>query len=288
MNNNYRFVFFGSSDLSVLVLEELKKSGFLPALIVTTMDKPRGRKLVLTPPEAKLWADKENILCQQLKTLRTPEAEELLRSYGEMDFFVVASYGKIIPQNILDIPKKGTLNVHPSLLPKLRGASPIKGAILNENETGVSIMLLDAEMDHGPILAQEKVLSWDMQTLPYEKDLKETLGKKGGEMLSEVIPKWMNNEITPIEQNHDLATLCGKIEKADGELDLSQDPEINLRKIRAYHVWPGAYFFQDHSGKKIRVNVKTAKIENDSLVLERIVPEGKKEMNYSDFLRGLR
>ncbi len=231
------------------ILDALKAAGFLPSLVVTVEDKPKGRNLILTPPETKVWAEQNNIPVIQPKTLRKPESLEMLTSHTKdgVDFFVVASYGKILPQEVLDIPKLGTLNVHPSLLPKLRGASPIESTILTENETGVTIIRLDADMDHGPIVAQEKVevSEWP----PYFTDLEKTLGEAGGKLLVELLPDWLLGKITEQEQNHAEATFCGKIEKADGEINLSDDPEKNLRKIRGYHVWPGAYFFKD--GKRI-------------------------------------
>jgi methionyl-tRNA formyltransferase len=141
MKNNLTWAFFGTDEFSTMVLDELKSQGFIPNLIVTTEDKPKGRKLLLTPPEAKVWADKENVNCLQLKTLRNEDSFNAIKSSVNEDFdlFVVASYGKIIPQNILDIPKYKTLNIHPSLLPKLRGPSPIASSILSENETGVTV-----------------------------------------------------------------------------------------------------------------------------------------------------
>lgn len=285
MKNNLHWAFFGTSQFSVLVLDEMKSHGFLPSLIITTPDKPKGRKLVLTPPDVKIWADKEGIQSTQLATLRKPESEETIRSFSPHDFdvFVVASYGKIIPQNILNLPKFQTLNIHPSLLPKLRGPSPMASAILSENETGVTIMRLDAEMDHGPILAQKKV---EVEWPPYAEDLEKILSKAGGDMLADLLPRWINGDIQEVEQDHSLATYCEKIEKEHGLLDLNAPAETNLRKIRAFHIWPGAYFFDTKGDKKIRIVVKRAHIENGVLVLDRIVPEGKNEMNYADYLRG--
>ena len=283
-NKNATFVFFGTSEFSVIILDELKVAGFLPSLIVTVEDKPKGRKLVLTAPETKVWAQLNTIPYIQPKSLRKPEGLEELLAYTKtgVNFFVVASYGKILPQSVLDIPKLGTLNVHPSLLPKLRGASPIESAILTENETGVTIMRLDADMDHGPIVAQEKieVKEWP----PYFADLEKSLGENGGKLLANILPDWLQGKITEREQEHTLATFCGKIEKTDGEINLADDAEKNLRKIHAYHVWPGAYFFKN--GK--RIVVKRAHTENGELILDRIIPEGKKEMSYADYLRGLK
>lgn len=288
-----KIIFFGGSDFSVLVLDELKTQNILPNLIITTPDKPKGRKLVLTPTPVKIWAQKNNIEVIDPVSLKKPvliNGQEILAKdflvKQNWDLFLVASYGKIIPQSILDIPQKGTLNVHPSLLPKLRGASPIKSAILSENETGVSIMLLDAEMDHGPILAKEKIISWENNNPPYEKDLAEMLGHKGGQMLAEVLPHWLEDKIKTKEQNHEQATLCGKIEKEDGQINLEDNPEKNLRKIRAYHQWPVAFCFFERNGQKIRVNIKSAHIEDEKLILEKVVPEGKREMPFADFMRG--
>ncbi len=283
--NNFEFAYFGGSTFSVYVLDELKKNGFIPRLIVTTEDKPKGRKLTLTPPEAKVWAEKEGVKYLQLRSLRNTEAESQIKSYSDkgFDLFVVASYGKIIPQSILDVPKFKTLNVHPSLLPKLRGPSPLQFSILEENETGVSIIELDSEIDHGPILAQERIsIEWP----PYFEDLEKLCGEVGGRMLSEIIPKWMNGEIKAIPQNHELATFCRKIEKTDAEIDLDGNAELNLRKIRSFSHWPSAYFFEETNGVKKRIVIKKAKVSEGKLVLERIVPEGKKEMNYQDYLRG--
>lgn len=278
--NKIKFAFFGSSDLSILVLEKMKSLGHTPSLIIAPEDKPKGRKLVLTPPESKTWADQNSIPCLQLRTLRTEEAFGKISSFGNFDVFIVASYGKLIPDNILNFPKHQTLNVHPSLLPKLRGASPIISAILSENETGVSIIRLDSEMDHGPILSQEKVTidPWP----PYEEDLEKVLAERGAEMLCDILPDWISGKISELPQDHSQATLCGKFKKEDGELNLSDDPNTNLRKIRAFHRWPGTFYFDE--GK--RIIVKKAKVENGKLIIERVVPEGKKEMNYEDYLRG--
>ena len=279
-----KWVFFGTTQFSVIALDELKVAGFLPTLIITVEDKPKGRGLVMTPPEVKLWADKENIPCIQPKTLKSKEIVEKIKSYCPtgFDFFVVFSYGKIIPKDILDIPRCGALNIHPSLLPKLRGPSPVKSAILKENETGVTILQVDEEMDHGPILAQKKVPMPEWP--PYESDLENRLSHEGGKLLAEILPDFITGKIKAVEQNHSKASFCQKIQKTEALLDMKDTPESNLRKIRAYHIWPGSYFFDD----KKRVVVKRAHIENGELVLDRVIPEGKKEMSYKDYMNGKR
>lgn len=285
MTNKPTFAFFGSSHLSVLVLEKLKSHGLLPSLVITGEDKPKGRKMILTAPETKTWAEDNGIPCLQLSSLRKPESLEAIRSFSTagFDLFIVASYGKIIPQDILDLPKHQTLNVHPSLLPKLRGPSPLISAILQEDETGVTIMRVDSEMDHGPIIAQKKI---DIEWPPYEEDLEKAAGELGGDMLAEIIPGWIAGSIAETEQDHASATVCVKIQKSDGEIHLADSAEKNLRKIRAFHIWPTAYFFHTRGNEKIRIIVKKAHIENGELILDRVVPEGKKEMDYADFLNG--
>jgi methionyl-tRNA formyltransferase len=157
-NQKINFAFFGSSEFSIYVLDELKLHNLVPSLIVTTPDKPKGRKLVLTPNVVKTWAIENGIEYLDPKSLRNnPELVETLKS-KKFDLFLVASYGKIIPKEIFEIPLRKTLNVHPSMLPKYRGASPIESQILNdEPNIGASIMQIEETMDTGPVLVQKKI-----------------------------------------------------------------------------------------------------------------------------------
>lgn len=281
---NLKLGFFGTPKYAVWVLDELEAKGILPSLIITNPDTPQGRKMLLTPTPVAVWADARNIPVLKLPSLKTPEVEAELKASG-CELFIVAAYGKLIPQNILDIPKFKTLNTHPSLLPLLRGASPVRSAILQDmNPTGVTIMELTLGMDEGPILIQEEVEipkeSWPIRG----NELDEILFKKGGKMLAEVLPSWINGEIAVQEQDHAQATYCTKITKEMGELDLTHDPYQNLLKIRAFDGWPGTFFFAEKNGEKIRVKVVDATIENEALVITKIIPEGKKEMDYTDFI----
>src|SRR3989344_7314050 len=149
-NMKEHFVFFGSSEFSVTVLKTLEKQGLLPAVIVTTPDMPKGRTLSVMPPLVKIWGSAKNIPVLQPERLDSGFLAKL-REF-KFDVFLVASYGKILPQSLLEMPKSGAVNIHPSLLPKFRGATPIQSAILaGETATGVSLMLMDEKMDHGPI-----------------------------------------------------------------------------------------------------------------------------------------
>lgn len=283
-NEKIKIVFFGTPEFAVDILNELKTcecatfTSFLPDLIITTPNKPVGRKLKLTPPPIKIWAD-EN----QIKTLQPEKLDEVfigkLKSEN-WDLFIVAAYGKIIPQTILDLPKYGTLNVHPSLLPKFRGATPIHNVILaGEKKTGVSIMLMDEKMDHGSIVAQEKTTLWEnsISEMPTESELEKKLAKLGGKLLGCATPMWMKGEIKDIKQKHSEATFCNKLKSEDALIDLNENAKENFLKIQAFDKWPKAHFFQD--GK--RIIIKKARLKNDELIIERVLPEGGQEINYS-------
>lgn len=277
--------FFGTPDIAVFVLDALEQAGIVPALVVTNPDAPQGRKLIMTPPPAKGWAYERNIEVFQPETLKDDAVAQLLRD-GGFDLFVVVAYGKIIPKSILEIPKHGTLNVHPSLLPKFRGASPIRSAILADvRETGVTVMLMDEQLDHGPILAQESAniapTDWPMRG----RELDELLARKGGALLASVIPRWVAHEVTPREQEHGSATFCTKISKEMGALDLKSDSYQNLLKIRAFDGWPGTHFFTEKNGVRMRVKIVDAALASDgTLRITRVIPEGKKEMSFESFM----
>lgn len=275
------FAFFGTDEFAVTVLEELKSSGLVPGLIVTTPDSPKGRKLVLTPPPVKVWATTNGIKFIQPENLRSDLGASLRSDLGQYEFFLVASYGKIIPQEILDLPKHGTLNIHPSLLPKYRGAAPLQSAILNgDQETGVTIMQLDAEMDHGPILA---AVSYQLSAVCNFESLRDSLAKLGAQKLAEILPDYLSGKLKSVKQDHSQATYTKKITKELGLLNLSDSPELNDRKIRALNPNPGTYFIDNNK----RVKIISAHIENNTLILERVVPEGKKEMDWESYRRGL-
>lgn len=287
--DSYKFIFFGTPRFSVRVLDALESADLLPALIVTAPDKPAGRGQELKPSPVKVWATERGI------DVLTPEKiknnEEFLAEIGntDWDFFVVAAYGKILPQNVLDIPERGVLNVHPSLLPKFRGPSPVLSAILaNERETGVSIMLLDEEMDHGPVLAAASI-AIDEEDWPMKgSELEDLLATEGGNLLAETIPQWMDDDISAEEQNHNEATYTRKFTDEDARLDLSGDPEQNLLKIRAFDKNPRAYFLVEDPSTTLgtrRVIVTEAQIVEGKLVVSKVIPEGKKEMPFEEYLK---
>jgi methionyl-tRNA formyltransferase len=287
--------FFGSSDFSVYVLNELKLHNILPTLIVTTPDKPKGRKLVLAPTPVKIWAKENNIEVIDPASLKSAK-EFLLKQ--DWDLFLVASYGKIIPKEIFEIPENKTLNIHPSLLPKYRGASPIQSQILNdEKEVGVSIMQIDEEMDHGPVVIQKKV---DVESWPIgRKELEKILAVEGARLFVHILPEWLQGAIDPIMQNENEAVYCQKIKKEDGELKIDlnylsvgEAAYQNLLKIKAFEEWPTAYFFFGRRNlgegglEQKRLIITDATLEDGKLKILKVIPEGKKEMLFADFLRG--
>lgn len=279
-----KFAFFGTDEFSVKVLETLKERSYFPALIITVPDQPKGRKLILTPPPAKIWAVQNNIPVVQPFSLKDLDSNSSL-IIRNSSFSLVASYGKIIPQTILDLPKIGTLNIHPSLLPKYRGATPLESAILaGDDKTGVTIIVLDALMDHGPILAQKEIslINWD----PFYEELRDKLAEEGANLLADYLPSWLAGQIKPGDQNHSSATTTKKIAKEDGLINFNDQPEINFRKIRAFTPWPGAYFFIKRDDHDFRVVIKQAHLENGELVIDRVTPEGKPEMDWVAFKKG--
>lgn len=279
---NLRIAFFGTPEVAVHVLEALAQADIIPVLVITAPDAPQGRGLVLAPPPAKVWA-----VAHTIPVLQPPKLDDAVLSElrtVRCDLFVVAAYGKIIPENIFHLPRYETLNVHPSLLPRLRGASPIQSAILEEKETGVSIMLLDAKMDHGPIIAQKKIpiSPWP----PKARELERILATEGGKLLAEVVPEWIRGRVVRREQDHGSATFCKKFIPNDALVELADDAEKNFRKIQAFDRSPRAHFFTEKNGKKMRIIITDATLEDGKLVIKRVLPEGKKEMSYEDFLRG--
>ena len=278
--------YFGTPRFSVWVLEELERAGLAPSLIVTQPDKPQGRGLKLAAAPAKAWAAEHGVVALTPRTLTRDDPDMELLWNSDWDLFIVAAYGKIIPPELLALPRKGTLNVHPSLLPRFRGPSPIESQILaDEKETGVSIMLLDDELDHGPVVAQASVTpeEWPVPA----SLLEEILARAGGELLAEAIPLWLSGEVTAEPQDHARATFTKKIAKGDGLIDLGADGYQNYLAYCAYDEWPGSYFFMEKNGKKLRVKITDARFENGTFVPVRVIPEGKKEVNYEDFARGL-
>jgi methionyl-tRNA formyltransferase len=274
-----KIAFFGTPDFVVAVAESLAKASLAPSLVVTVPDKPKGRGLMLSESPVKTWAKENGIPVVQPEK---PDAD-FAATLADFDLFVVAGYGKILPKELLEKPSRGVLNVHPSLLPAYRGPSPIESQILADEKTvGVSVILLDIETDHGPVLAQK---SFPLSRPMKRNELETLLWKEGGDLLADSIPPYLSGMLAPKEQDHASATYTPKLSKDDGLLDLSRDGYANYLKYCAYEGWPGTYFFAERNGKKMRVKITDAAWENDSFRILKVIPEGKREMAYADFER---
>lgn len=280
MSKSPTTAFFGTPHLAVWVLEELEYAGILPDLVVTTPDKPVGRKLTLTPPPTKVWADEHDIPTLQVDSLKDKAAVPELAN-TDWDLCIVAAYNTILPSWVLELPRHGVLNVHPSLLPKMRGPSPIRSAILTDakDAVGASVMQLDEEVDHGPVLAQASV---ELDEWPVRGSiLDEMLFREGGKLLADVLEPWCEGALTAVPQEHDKATFSKKFKKADGEIRLADDGYHNYLKYCAFDGWPGVYFF-DKQG--VRVKVVEAALEDGVFVPKTVIPEGKNKMTYQAYV----
>lgn len=232
-----RVVFMGSPAFAVPSLRALHEAGHEVVLAVTQPDRPAGRGARTQPPEVKVAAEALDIPVAQPESMRDEAFRERLRSVGA-DLFVVAAYGKILPQAILDMPAHGCLNVHASLLPRWRGPSPIAAAILaGDSETGVSIMTLVRQMDAGPVIARASIPIAPAATTG---SLEPELARLGADLLVETIPGWLGGDITAEPQDESLVTYCSLLTKADGYLRASMTADQAARAVRAFNPWPTA------------------------------------------------
>jgi methionyl-tRNA formyltransferase len=307
MKEKIKVVFFGSSDFSARILKSLLARGYDVAMVVTQPDRKAGRKQKVACSPVKRTAEAENIRIIQPDRLRKIFITRELKNVNP-DIFVVASYGNILPRELLEIPKFGSINIHASLLPKYRGASPVQSAILSGDlETGITLMLMNEKMDQGDILAQKKIAINENDTAP---DLMEKLGDLGGKLLLESLPKWTGGKIKPRKQKSNEAIYCRTIKREDGQVDWRWSAENIQRQWRAFHPWPGIFTYlkgkkgyltlklsriridkKANSGKKpgkvVEYNQKTGVQSGDGIVfLDRVQLEGKGAMAIDDFIIG--
>ena len=233
-----KIVFMGTPDFARAALEKIIEAGHEVVLVVTQPDKPKGRSGELQVSDVKECALLHGLPVFQPVRIKLPENVAELRKY-DADIYVVAAFGQILSQEILDIPRLGCVNIHASLLPEYRGAAPIQQAILDgRKETGVTIMQMAAGMDTGDILTQ--------RTIPIAEDetgggLFDKLSALGAELIVETLPKLERGEITPVPQDEDRATKCGKLSKDMGRIHWSDDADILRNLVRGLNPWPSAY-----------------------------------------------
>lgn len=292
-------IYMGTPDFAVPALERLASSDHTVSAVFTQPDKPKGRKMIMTPPDVKVCAQKLNIPVYQPETFKDGKALEIINGYNP-DVIVVAAYGKILPKSVLDAPKYGCINIHGSLLPKYRGAAPIQQSVLNgDSVTGVTSMLMDEGLDTGDILMTEQTEIGENET---SGELFERLAVLGGELIIKTLSALENGAITPQKQDSSLATHTSKIDKSYCPIDFSKSAFEVHNKVRGLNPWPVAV--TSISGKKIKIystkispmkgesgtvlSVKPFVVacgENSVEIIE-LQPEGKKRMTAEAFLAG--
>ena len=296
-----RSVFMGSPEFALPTLESLKNQTQIVG-VVTQPDRPAGRGREVSSPPVKILSDRLGLPVIQPEKLRAPEAMNQLRAWRP-EIVVVAAFGQILRPEMLSLPEYGCLNLHASLLPRHRGASPIAAAILSgDTETGITLMQMDPGLDTGPILGQSR--------LPIDpSDTAESLGRKlsllAAETLTRLLPVYLQGKIVPQPQEESLATYAPQLRKEDGRLDFQQPAAILERKVRAFHPWPGAYVLW--KGQPLRIlegeavtgepddaaglTVESSRFPaihtaDGLLVLRKVQPAGKRPMAGDEFLRG--
>lgn len=306
-----RTVFMGSPEFALPSLSRLAEICEVVG-VVTQPDKPAGRGRRLTPPPVKLLAESLGIPVIQPRRLRDPAAMDQLRAW-QPELIVVAAFGQILRQEVLELPTHGCINVHASLLPHWRGAAPIQAALLaGDLQTGISIMLMDAGIDTGPVLAQQAT-----PILPHDTagSLSHRLAQEGAELLGKTLPAYLAGTLLPRDQSEistEEPTYAPMLKKEDGRLDFSQSAEALERQVRAFNPWPGAYF--EWQGQPFKVHRARAAFSNQPrtgpapapgqtlahdglpavaaspglLLLEEVQPAGKKPLPGDVFLRGAR
>ncbi|MFA5871177.1 MAG: methionyl-tRNA formyltransferase [Parcubacteria group bacterium] len=252
MTKDQRIIFWGSPEFAADILHKLLKEKFNIVAVVTQPDKKIGRKQEISEPPVKSIALKNKINIFQPENLKE---EEFIRQIKrlEPDLLLVAAYGKIIPKDILDIPRRGSINVHASLLPKYRGASPIQSAIIaGDEKTGVTLMLMDSGLDTGDIIAQKEIKIGKDET---SETLTKKLSALGGELLVNSIGSWLEGGIKAIPQDSGQASYSKIIKRQDGEINW-EEPALEIyQKYKAYFPWPGLHTLLDVKGELKRIKL---------------------------------
>lgn len=294
-----KIIYMGTPDFAVPALKSLASSEHEVCAVFTQPDKPRGRKMILTPPEVKVCAQSLNIPVYQPESMKNGDALEIIGRYNP-DVIVVAAYGKILPKAVLDAPKFGCVNIHGSLLPKYRGAAPIQQSVLNgDRVTGITTMLMDVGLDTGDILLTEETQIGENET---SGELFDRLAELGGKLVLKTLSALEKGEITPKKQDESLATHTSKIDKSLCPIDFSKSAFEVHNKVRGLNPWPVAT--TKIGGKNIKVYstrlcLKSGKngevISTKPLVVAcgeksveilELQPEGKKRMTADAFLAG--
>ena len=303
-----KVIFMGTSAFAAEVLKALLENKYNVVSVYTRPDKKVGRKKELQKSSVKEVAEKNKIKIFQPEKFDEKTVEDLKNQ--KPDLIVVTAYGRILPKAVLEVPGFGSINVHPSLLPRFRGPSPIQNAILEgEKETGTTIMLMSEEMDAGDILAQEKI---SISTDETYFDLSEKLASFSAELLLKTLPLWIKRKIVPEKQNDSEASYCQLIERSDGRVVWADDAISIYNRARAFSPWPGIFTFWEKDGCNLRLKLLKAALwknysqknekkigevfeeenkiavqtSSGALVLEEVQLEGKSKMDIQEFING--
>ncbi|MBR5496758.1 MAG: methionyl-tRNA formyltransferase [Clostridia bacterium] len=298
-----KIIYMGTPDFAVPCLERLVKDGFDVCCVVTQPDKPQGRKQVLTPPDVKVKALEYGLEVYQPATLRTDEAYEYLKKF-EPDYIIVAAYGKILPKNILDLPKYACINVHGSLLPEYRGAAPIQRSVLaGDKVTGVTTMLMGEGLDTGDMLLKKE---YEIGINETSGEVFDALAEMSPDLLIETIEKFTKGEIIPEKQDEALATHAAMLSKDEAVIDWSLSAEKVHNIVRGMAPWPVAYTYVGDKKMKIfssfltdeKTTLSPGMIKEDKnnilvacgdgmlLAVTSVQIEGSKRMDAKQFLVG--
>jgi methionyl-tRNA formyltransferase len=265
-----RIVFMGTPDFSKIILEGLVSEGYNVVSVFTQPDRPVGRKQEITSSPVKICAMQNGIPVEQPERLDDEAVKAI--SLLKPDLVIVAAYGEIVPKRILDMPGFGCLNIHTSILPRWRGASPIQNALLAGDEmTGVTIMLMDEALDTGPIISQKNVaISPDDTTA----SLTEKLSRESVELLLETLPLWIRRKVEPRAQQDDGVTLCQLVEREDGRVFWNSSAETIYNQYRAFTPWPGIFtFWKRGQGEFVRIKLTRVSIQKTNPTSERKLGE---------------
>ncbi len=269
MQSNLKYVFFGTPDFAAVVLEELIAAGMPPVAVVTNPDRPAGRKKELTAPPVKKLIMTSGAVIPVLQPEKLDEAFIVELAAIGAEVGVLAAYGKIVPRAVFDVFPKGIVVVHPSLLPKYRGATPIQSAILaGEDLTGTTLFVMDEKVDHGPVLGSAQVQLMDTDTY---STLADKLAEASAALLVDMLPKYVKGEITPLPQSEGNATYTKKFSGEDGCVDLEKDDAVAIwRKVRALNPEPGVWTLKE--GK--RMKILDADLVGGKLVVRKVQFDG--------------
>lgn len=290
--------FFGTHNFATHILKHLiADERFTVSRVITQPDKPVGRKKILTPPPVKILAQQHGIEVMQPESLKNVDPE----LFSSSDIGVTAQYGLLIPKAILEAFPHGMLNVHTSLLPAYRGASPIQSAILHgEKKTGVTIMRMDVGLDTGPILLQKEIEIGPDETY---LDIDARLAEIGAQTLIEAIPPFISGELEPIQQDESQATTCTQLSRDDGQIDWTMTTQEIYNRYRAFLPWPGVWTSWQEKRIKIHscapsnllldpglVSIQNGKMfvgtSDGSIEILALQLEGKPQMSVQQFLQG--